>query len=419
MRHERANHNRQVRRTIRRHKTQSTRIHAASAILQTLNNLHGRRLRGPSHRTAREARPRGSHRGNSLAQARADRRYQLMHRRIALHAHEHGHAHRVRLGNQRQVITQQVHDHEVLSAGLLIATQPCRCGGVFFRSSAASNRALNRLRLGVTLLIHAQKTLRRRRKHRKIAAPQIRRIGRGVVGALAAVQFKEKLRARVLDARTRLRGQAHLVAIALVNFVLTSVHGVHVGFRGRCREEQGLGELGGIYGGAVGGNFRGTLPRRAQQLLRRLAPRLIAHQPATRRNPRASMLVHQVAYRRQPQRIRGRRLMRRQVARHRVAVLHAHGGTRLIAEIAHVTATQTRGQTGCRRGIRVHARCAGERRLQLGEGVFPARLSRRTRRIHAQGRQLRRNHTHIRGNRHGRLLARRIQPEGILGTGGQ
>ena len=111
--------------------------------------------------------------------------------------------------------------------------------------------------------------------------------------------------------------------------------------------------------------------------------------------------------------------MRRQVAEHRVAVLHAHGGTRLVAEIAHVTATQTRGQTGCRRGIRVHARCAGERRLQLGEGVFPARLSRRTRRIHAQGRQLRRNHTHIRGNRHGRLLARRIQPEGILGTGGQ
>ena len=126
------------------------------------------------------------------------------------------------------------------------------------------------------------------------------------MGALATVQFKEKLRARVLDARTRLRGQAHLVAIALVYFVLTSAHGVHVGFRGGCREEQGLGELGGIYGGAVGGNFRGTLPRRAQrrsqhraqQSLRRLAPRLIAHQPATRRNPRASMLVHQVAYRR-------------------------------------------------------------------------------------------------------------------------
>ena len=129
--------------------------------------------------------------------------------------------------------------------------------------------------------------------------------------------------------------------------------------------------------------------------------------------------MHQVADRRQPQRIRGRRLMRRQVAGHRVAVLHAHGGTRLIAEIAHVTATQTRRQTGCRRGVRVHARCAGERRLQLGEGVFPARLSRRTRRIHAQGRQLRRDHTHIRGNRHGRLLTRRIQPEGILGATGQ
>ena len=111
--------------------------------------------------------------------------------------------------------------------------------------------------------------------------------------------------------------------------------------------------------------------------------------------------------------------MRGQVAGHRVAVLQAHGGTRLVAEIAHVTAAQTRGQTGCRRGIRMHARCAGERRLQLGEGVFRARFSRRTRRIHAQGRQLRRNHAHIRGNRHGRLLARRIQPEGILGTGGQ
>ena len=213
--------------------------------------------------------------------------------------------------------------------------------------------------------------------------------------------------------------------------MLTSTNGVHVGFRGGCREEQELGKLRGIDGGVDGSIFGGALPRRiqyriqhrsqrrTQQLLRLLTPRLIAHQPATRRNPRAGMLMHQVADRRQPQRIRGRRLIRRQVARHRVAVLHAHGGTRLIAEIAHVTATQTRGQTGCRRGIRVHARCAGERRLQLGERVFPARLSRRTRRIHAQGRQLRRDHAHIRGNRHGRLLARGIQPEGILGTTGQ
>ena len=71
------------------------------------------------------------------------------------------------------------------------------------------------------------------------------------MGALAAVQLKEKLQARIGDARIRLRGQAHLVAIALVDFVLTSANGVHVGFRGRCREEQGLGELGGIYGGII------------------------------------------------------------------------------------------------------------------------------------------------------------------------
>ena len=122
------------------------------------------------------------------------------------------------------------------------------------------------------------------------------------MGALAAVQLKEKLRARVLDARVRLRGQAHLVAITLVNFVLTSANGVHVGFRGGCREEQGLGELrgisGGIYGGISGSIFGGALPRRAQQPLRRLTPRLIAHQPATRRSPRAGMLMHQVADRR-------------------------------------------------------------------------------------------------------------------------
>ena len=71
------------------------------------------------------------------------------------------------------------------------------------------------------------------------------------MGALAAVQLKEKLRARIGDARDRLRGKAHLVAVTLVNFALTSANGIHVGFRGRCREEQGLGELGGIYGGII------------------------------------------------------------------------------------------------------------------------------------------------------------------------
>ena len=139
------------------------------------------------------------------------------------------------------------------------------------------------------------------------------------MGALAAVQLKEKLRARILDARIRLRGQAHLVAIALVDFVLTSANGVHVGFRGGRREEQRLSKLrgvdgiidGGIYRGIFGGALPRRSQRRAQQPLRRLTPRLIAHQPATRRSPRAGMLMHQVADRRQPQRIRGRRLMRR------------------------------------------------------------------------------------------------------------
>ena len=88
------------------------------------------------------------------------------------------------------------------------------------------------------------------------------------MGALAAVQLKEKLRARIGDARDRLRGQAHLVAVTLVDFVLTSAHGVHVGFRGGSREEQKLGELRGIYGGSLGG----TLPRRTQQPLRCLTP---------------------------------------------------------------------------------------------------------------------------------------------------
>ena len=71
------------------------------------------------------------------------------------------------------------------------------------------------------------------------------------MGALAAVQLKEKLRARIRDARDRLRGQAHLIAVTLVNFVLTSTNGVHVGFRGGCREEQELGKLRGIYGGII------------------------------------------------------------------------------------------------------------------------------------------------------------------------
>ena len=104
------------------------------------------------------------------------------------------------------------------------------------------------------------------------------------MGALAAVQLKEKLRARILDARVRLRGQAHLVAVTLVNFVLTSANGVHVGFRGRCREEQELGKLRGIVRGVDGSIFGGALPRHsqrriqhrsqrhAQELFRRLTP---------------------------------------------------------------------------------------------------------------------------------------------------
>ena len=91
------------------------------------------------------------------------------------------------------------------------------------------------------------------------------------MGALAAVQLKEKLRARIPDASNRLRGQAHLVAVTLVDFVLTSTNRIHIGFRGGRREEQRLGKLRGIVRGIDGSIFGGTLPRRSQRRSQRRA----------------------------------------------------------------------------------------------------------------------------------------------------
>ena len=93
------------------------------------------------------------------------------------------------------------------------------------RGGAASNRALNRLGFARCGAYPRSKKRSGEEEHRKIAAPQIRRIGCRIVGALAAVSSK-KSSGLGLGMRNRLRGQAHLVAVTLVDFVLTSAHGV-------------------------------------------------------------------------------------------------------------------------------------------------------------------------------------------------
>ena len=118
-----------------------------------------------------------------------------MHGLVGLHLHQRRHVHRPRLAHHRQVVAEQVDDHQVLGAGLGVGGQPDAQRLVLLGRATARRGALDRLGLerpvgpdeGVALRRRAQQPGARARhvvlqealvrRGVELAQPQVRRRG--------------------------------------------------------------------------------------------------------------------------------------------------------------------------------------------------------------------------------------------------
>ena len=91
-------------------------VRTARGVLDLVDHLHGAQLGGAGHRAGGEQRAQRLHRGDVRAEVAADGADQLVHGLVGLDVHQHRHLDGARLAHHRQVVAEQVHDHQVLGA---------------------------------------------------------------------------------------------------------------------------------------------------------------------------------------------------------------------------------------------------------------------------------------------------------------
>ena len=146
----------------------------------------------------------------------ADGGHELVDRRVGLDGHERRHVHAPQRAHAAEVVADEVDDHEVLGARLLVVAQRGAAVGVLDRMGGARRGALDRLGLDHPLAVDAQEALGRGAQHRQVAEAQQRRVRRRVARAQRAVGGERLDRA----VAAQLGGQADLVALALEDLVL-------------------------------------------------------------------------------------------------------------------------------------------------------------------------------------------------------
>ena len=123
-----------------------------------------------------------------VAQAAADRRDELVHGGVGLDGHQLRHLDAAQRADAAEVVAQQVDDHQVLGAGLVVGAQ--RGGAVGVLDRVRGTRAavpLIGLRLDDPLAVDAQEALGRGAEHRDVAEAQQRRVRRGVARPQGAI----------------------------------------------------------------------------------------------------------------------------------------------------------------------------------------------------------------------------------------
>ena len=137
---------------------------------------------------------------------------QVHHVRVALDVHEVLHVDAPGHGRAPQVVTPQVHEHEVLGAFLWVGEQLV-CGGAVLRGGSAAAARAGDGAEGAAALFQAHERLGRGTDEREVAVAEEEGVGRGVHRAQGAVEL-ERLGAAVgLEAL----GEHHLDAFAVAD----------------------------------------------------------------------------------------------------------------------------------------------------------------------------------------------------------
>ena len=120
--------------------------------------------------------------------------------RVVLEREELGHAHGAGRADARQIVSHQVHDHQVLGPILGALGQRQAERGVVLGADTARARPLDGARLDVSADVHAQKALRRRAEHDGLRKVQVRGERGGVSRAETAVERPRRLVERRFEA---------------------------------------------------------------------------------------------------------------------------------------------------------------------------------------------------------------------------
>src|SRR5450755_345153 len=180
----------QVRAAAERQEADRSRVDAAGATLQFVDDLHRPDLRRARHGAAWKGALEAIDGSTLRGQFSAHGGHQLVNCRVRFHVHELRHMYGAHRADPPQIVSQQVHDHQVLGTAFLVFRQGTPQKLVFSRSKGAGARALNRLRFDDGAAIDFEESLRRGAGDGQLGEFKKRRVRRGISKPQPLVVFE-------------------------------------------------------------------------------------------------------------------------------------------------------------------------------------------------------------------------------------
>ncbi len=187
--------------------TDRTGIEATRLRLQRIDDLHGAALGCARDRAAREQRGKAVSKTGLGWYLRLHGGRHLQHAAVRRHLEQCRHAHRARARKAAEIVAQQVHDHQVFGAVLLVGGERDRACFVDFRIAAGGRGALHRPRDQAAGAMREEQLGRARQDRPTLRQPDQRAIRHRLARAQATVQ------------RERRAERGHAQAIRVVDFV--------------------------------------------------------------------------------------------------------------------------------------------------------------------------------------------------------
>ena len=179
-----------------------------------------------------------------------------MHRAIGLDREQVGHLDRADLGHAAEIVAQQIDDHQILGALLLVHGEPGLEAGVLARRAAPGRGALHRAGRHV-LALAAEEQLGRQRQHIELGRVDQRAIGHALLAPERGIE-RDRI---ALEGEAIFHGEIDLIDVAGGDVVLDLGEGAIIALARPGQRE--VGDLGALGGAVRSQARRAWLHRRA------------------------------------------------------------------------------------------------------------------------------------------------------------